>query len=150
MLGRDYETQTCSIARALEIVGERWSLLVLRSILLGHQRFDDIQRDLDITRSVLTARLRRLEEAGVIDRTAYQTRPERFEYLLTAKGMELWPVLNHLRLWGDAHYPAPGGPPIVIEHVGCGGEPDAHLLCNRCSAPLGPDNTRVRPTPDQT
>src|ERR1700710_307896 len=121
MLGRDYETQTCSIARALEVVGERWSLLVLRSILLGHGRFDDIQRDLDITRSVLAARLRRLEGAGVSERRAYQARPERFEYLLTEKGLELWPVLNHLRRWGDAHYAPAEGPPVVVEHIGCGG-----------------------------
>lgn len=147
VLGRDYETQTCSIARALEVVGERWSLLVLRSILLGHRRFDDIQRDLDITRSVLTARLRRLEHEGVIERRAYQTRPERFEYLLTEKGLELWPVLNHLRRWGDAHYATSDGPPVVIEHLGCGGEPDEHLLCDRCREPLGPGNTGVRPGP---
>ncbi|HEY3613116.1 MAG TPA: helix-turn-helix domain-containing protein, partial [Gaiellales bacterium] len=119
--------------------------LVLRSILLGHHRFDDIRRDLDVTRSVLSARLRRLEDAGVIERRAYQARPERFEYLLTGKGLELWPVLNHLRRWGDAHYAPPGGPPVVIEHAGCGGEPDGHLLCDRCREPLGPGNTSARP-----
>jgi DNA-binding HxlR family transcriptional regulator len=131
VLGRDYDTQACSIARSLEVVGERWSLLVVRSIMLGHHRFDDILRDLGVTRSVLTARLRRLEEEGVIERRPYQSRPTRYDYLLTEKGLELWPALNALRRWGDRHY-APDGPPALIEHRGCGGEPDDHGLCDRC------------------
>jgi DNA-binding HxlR family transcriptional regulator len=147
VLGRDYDTQTCSIARSLEVVGERWTVLVLRSILLGHTRFDDIQADLGITRSVLTARLRRLEEEGVIERRAYQTRPERFDHLLTEKGLELWPVIDGLRRWGDRHYPEPAGPPWIIEHVGCGGEPDDHGLCDRCGTPLNPHLVRAHPGP---
>lgn len=147
MLGRDYDDQNCSIARSLEIVGERWTLLVLRSILLGHTRFDDIQRDLGVTRSVLTARLRRLEEEGVIERRAYQARPERFDHLLTEKGLELWPILDDLRRWGDRHYPAPGGPPLIVEHRDCGGGVDGHLMCDRCGAPLGPGDVTARPGP---
>lgn len=147
MLGRDYDSQVCSISRSLEVIGERWTVLVIRSILFGHTRFDDLQADLDVTRSVLAARLRRLEEEGVVERVAYQTRPERFDYLLTAKGLELWPVLDGLRAWGDKHYPEPGGPPWLIEHRDCGGQPDVHQLCDRCGAPLAADDVTARPGP---
>jgi DNA-binding HxlR family transcriptional regulator len=147
VLGRDYDGQTCSIARSLEVVGERWTVLVIRSILLGHTRFDDLLGQLGITRSVLTARLRRLEEEGVIERRAYQTRPERFDYLLTEKGLELWSVVDGLRQWGDRHYSAPAGPPWIIEHVGCGGSPDDHQLCDRCGARLDATTVVARPGP---
>jgi DNA-binding HxlR family transcriptional regulator len=136
MLKRDYETQTCSIARALEIVGERWSLLILRSVLLGAHRFDDLLADLGITRSVLTARLQRLVREGVLERVPYQQRPTRYEYRATDKGRELWPVIAHLMRWGDAFCPEPAGAPTVIVHNGCGGQPDDHLLCDRCGEPL--------------
>jgi DNA-binding HxlR family transcriptional regulator len=147
MLKRDYETQTCSIARALEIVGERWSLLILRSVLLGSHRFDDLLADLGITRSVLTARLQRLVREGVLERVPYQQRPTRYEYRATAKGHELWPVIAHLLRWGDAYYPEPTGAPSLIVHNGCGGQPDDHLLCDRCGEPLTSLSVTFRPGP---
>jgi DNA-binding HxlR family transcriptional regulator len=147
VLKRDYETQTCSIARSLEIVGERWSLLILRSVLLGVHRFDDLLKELGITRSVLTTRLQRLVDEGVLERVPYQERPPRHEYRATAKGRELWPVVLHLLRWGDAHYPEPTGAPRIIEHAGCGGRPDDHLLCDRCGDPLTYFNTTARPGP---
>ncbi|MFB6564458.1 MULTISPECIES: winged helix-turn-helix transcriptional regulator [unclassified Streptomyces] len=145
MLARDYETQVCSIARALEVIGERWSLLIVRSVLQGHRRFDALQGELGITRSVLTDRLRRLEAEGVLERHPYQTRPERFDYVLTEKGLALWPALNHLMQWGDRYYPEADGPPVTIEHTGCGGGPDTHQLCDRCGARLDPTNITSRP-----
>jgi DNA-binding HxlR family transcriptional regulator len=147
MLKRDYETQTCSIARALEIVGERWSLLILRSVLLGAHRFDDLLADLGITRSVLTARLQRLVGEGVLERVPYQQRPTRYEYRATAKGRELWPVIAHLLRWGDAYYPEPAGAPTVIVHNDCGGHPDDHLLCDRCGEPLTSLTVTFHPGP---
>jgi DNA-binding HxlR family transcriptional regulator len=147
VLKRDYDTQVCSIARSLEIVGERWSLLILRSVFLGVHRFDDLLEALGITRSVLTARLARLVEEGVLERVPYQQRPVRYEYRATAKGRELWPVLAHLLRWGDAHYAGDDGPPRILEHRGCGGHPDAHLLCDRCGAPLAYEDVRARPGP---
>ncbi len=143
MLKRDYETQVCSVARSLEVVGERWSLLILRSVLLGVNRFDDLLGDLGITRSVLTARLARLVDEGVLERVPYQDRPPRFEYRATEKGRALWPVLAHLMRWGDRYYPEPGGPPRIIEHTDCGGRPDEHLMCDRCAAPLTPATITV-------
>src|SRR5215217_991962 len=138
MLRRDYDEQVCSIARALEVVGERWSLLILRDVLLA---------SVGITRSVLTERLNRLVAEGVLERRRYQTRPDRFEYHATAKARELWPVLGHLMLWGDRHYAEPEGPPRIIEHVGCDGAPDEHLICKRCGTPLAGQDVAVKPGP---
>src|SRR3954471_9841647 len=121
MLGRRYDDQVCSIARSLEIVGERWTLLVLREAFLGTRRFDDFQRSLGIARNVLTERLARLVDEGVLEGRRYQERPERYEYRLTEKGIELWPVMVHLLQWGDHHYPDEAGPPRVLTHRGCGG-----------------------------
>jgi DNA-binding HxlR family transcriptional regulator len=147
MLKREYETQVCSIARSLEVVGERWSLLIVRSVLLGVHRFDALLGELGITRSVLTARLQRLVDEGVLKRVPYQERPMRYEYRLTAKGRELFPVVVHLLRWGDAHYPEPSGPPRLIEHHDCGGRPDDHLLCDRCGESLTYFNTKASPGP---
>lgn len=147
MLPREYDTQVCSIARSLEVVGERWSLLVVRSVLLGCHRFDDLQGVLGVTRSVLSARLKRLEAEGVLERRPYQERPVRHEYHLTQKGLGLWPVLVHLTRWGDEHYPEPEGPPRILEHRDCGGRPDDHLVCDRCGRPLVAGDVRARRNP---
>ena len=109
MLHRTYEGQDCSIARTLEVVGERWTLLIMRDAFLGVRRFDDIQRDLGIARNVLRDRLARLVEEGLLERRPYQERPPRSEYRLTAKGRDLWPVLHALLRYGDRWY-APDGP----------------------------------------
>src|ERR1700736_954405 len=99
MLPADYESQNCSIARALELVGERWTILILRDAFLGTRRFDEFQRSLGIARNVLQSRLERLVEAGILRRDPYQERPRRFEYRLTAKGVDLWPVIVAMLKW---------------------------------------------------
>src|SRR6267378_4346684 len=101
MLNRDYEGQNCSIARALEVVGERWTLLIIRDVLLGLHRFDELQESLGIARNVLTDRLNRLVDEGVLERVLYSERPERYEYQLTKKGLDLNIALTALRQWGD-------------------------------------------------
>jgi len=103
MLNRDYEGQNCSIARALEIVGERWTLLILRDVFLGLHRFDQLQESLGIARNVLTDRLNRLVDEGVLERVLYSERPERYEYQLTKKGLDLNVALTALRQWGDEY-----------------------------------------------
>jgi DNA-binding HxlR family transcriptional regulator len=103
MLRRDYDGQVCSIARALEVVGERWTLLIVRDAFLGLRRFDEFQASLGIARNVLTDRLNRLVDAGILERVRYSERPERYEYHLTPKGRELNIVIAGLRQWGDAH-----------------------------------------------
>jgi DNA-binding HxlR family transcriptional regulator len=146
MLGRTYDNQVCSIARSLELVGERWSLLIIRDAFLGVKRFDDFQRSLGIARNILQNRLQRLVEDGVMERRAYQERPVRYEYVLTEKGRDLWPVIVHLLRWGD-RYLAPDGPPRVLEHRGCGGEVDETLHCTRCGERLDPGKVRARRGP---
>jgi DNA-binding HxlR family transcriptional regulator len=103
MLKRDYDGQNCSIARALEIVGERWTLLIVRDAFLGRRRFDEFQASLGIARNVLTDRLGRLVDAGILERVRYSERPARYEYHLTPKGRELNIALAGLRQWGDKH-----------------------------------------------
>src|ERR1039458_8415602 len=103
MLHNRYDTQVCSIAGALEVVGERWSLLIVRDVLLGVRRFDELQADLGVARNVLQTRLTRLVDEGVLRRHLYQERPKRYEYLLTDKGLDLWPTIVALLQWGDKH-----------------------------------------------
>src|SRR5262249_23317422 len=101
MLNRDYEGQNCSIARALEVVGERWTLLIIRDVLLGLHRFDEFQESLGIARNVLTDRLNLLVDEGVLERVLYNERPERYEYHLTEKGLDVNLARHALRRWGD-------------------------------------------------
>jgi len=146
VLPRTYDGQNCSIARALELVGERWTLLILRDAFLGIRRFDDFQRDLGIARNVLRDRLERLVEEGVLERRPYQERPLRHEYRLTEKGVDLWPVLVSLVHFGDRWY-APGGPPRLIVHAGCGGAVDDRRTCTTCGAPVDARSAQSVPGP---
>ena len=147
MLGKTYEGQVCSASRALEVIGERWTMLIVRDVFLGVRRFDDFQRSLGIARNVLQGRLQRLVEHGILERVRYQERPERFEYRLTEKGLDLWPILVSLLAWGDRHA-APDGPPVVLEHRGCGGRINDRRTCEKCGALLGPrDAKATQPAP---
>ena len=146
MLGRTYDGQNCSVAKSLELVGERWTMLVVREVFLGHRRFDEIAARLGVARNVLTARLARLVEEGVLERVRYQERPQRFEYRLTEKGLDLWPVLITMMQFGDRYY-APDGPPLVMTHKGCGGAVDAHRLCARCGDRLTARDVIAQPGP---
>ncbi len=132
VLQRDYPEQVCSIARSLEVIGERWTLLIIRDAVLGMERFEDFQADLGIATNVLTNRLKLLCDEGVLRRVPDPERPGRPKYVLTEKGAELAPVLIVLMKWGDRHYPAPGGPPRLTLHVGCGGNIGADFRCDRC------------------
>jgi DNA-binding HxlR family transcriptional regulator len=135
MLNKDYAGQNCSIAGTLEVIGERWTLLILRDAFHRVRRFEDFQKRLGIARNVLSNRLQTLVDAGIMERRLYQEHPARYEYRLTEKGIDLWPVLMALVHWGDK-YLAENGPPVVIEHKNCGGAVDDHLMCERCGAAL--------------
>jgi DNA-binding HxlR family transcriptional regulator len=139
VLPRTYDNQVCSIARALEAIGDRWTMLVIRDAFLGVRRFEDFQRDLGVARNVLTDRLGRLVEEGILERERYQERPQRYEYRLTDKGRDLFPVLVTLLKWGDRHAPDAGGPPTLLLHRDCGGEIDERLSCDRCGEPVDAD-----------
>jgi DNA-binding HxlR family transcriptional regulator len=138
VLQRDYPDQVCSIARSLEIVGERWTLLILRDALLGLTRFEEFQESLGIASNVLTNRLKLLCDEGVLDRVPDRDRPGRPKYVLTEKGNELGPALIVLMKWGDRHYPTPGGPPRLTLHAGCGGSIGPDLRCDRCGEQVRP------------
>ncbi len=150
MLKNDYEGQNCSIARSLELVGERWTILVLRDVFLGRRRFDQMQSSLGVARNVLAARLERLVDEGILEKVPYQERPLRHEYRLTSKGLDLWPVIVELLRWGDRHAAPAAGPPIVLRHKGCGGELGEHRICARCGELLevGDVRTEVGPGAD--
>ena len=130
-----FEDVRCSVAQALEVVGEWWTLLIVRDLFLGVRRFDGIQRRLGIARNVLTDRLDHLVARGVVERRPYQANPVRHEYVLTDKGKALWPVIEALRAWGD-EWEAPAGPPVEVVHRGCGHTTHAVPTCSHCGEPL--------------
>jgi DNA-binding HxlR family transcriptional regulator len=147
MLGRTYDTQNCSAARALELVGERWSLLIIRDALFaGCSRFGDFQRSLGVAPNILTARLDSFVAAGLMERRRYSEHPEHYEYLLTGKGRDLAPVIVALTAWGDRHA-APNGPPIIYEHTACGSEIHQQICCAACGQMHDPAEVHVRPGP---
>jgi DNA-binding HxlR family transcriptional regulator len=147
MLGRTYDDQVCSIARALEVLGERWTLLLVRDALNGLTRFEEFQQSLGVARNVLTDRLKRLVDAGVLERIRYQERPERYRYELTAMGRELGVPILSLMHWGDRHLAGPQGPPRLSRHRGCGGDLHAQLVCDRCHAPVPPPEVELSYAP---
>jgi len=132
VLGHDYPNQVCSLAKSLEVIGERWSLLIIRDVMTGNRRFSGIQANLGIARNVLSARLQRLLDEDILERRAYQESPPRYEYFLTEKGLDLWPALIALVHWGDKYSSGPEGPPRLIVHKGCGGEISDRGICGRC------------------
>ncbi len=135
----------CSVARTLEVVGEWWTMLIIREAFFGVRRFDDIQARLGIARNVLATRLQSLIDHGVLDRRPYQQRPERFEYRLTDKGMELYPVLVAMLRWGDRWAMGEDGPPVVLVHKACGKPATPTLTCSECGEELRPHDVRPRP-----
>ena len=145
MLQRDYPDQVCSIARSLEIVGERWTLLILRDAVLGLSHFEEFQEKLGIASNVLTNRLKLLCDEQVLERVPDPERPGRPKYVLTDKGREVAPVLIVLMKWGDRYYPTPGGPPRLTLHAGCGGNIGSDLHCDRCGKQAGPGGIELIP-----
>ena len=132
MLGKTYESEVCSIARALEVVGERWSVLIVRNALFaGSTRFSDFQRSLGIAPNILKTRLDGFVDAGIMRRRQYSEQPELHEYLLTEKGHDLAPALIALTEWGD-RWAAPDGPPILYRHSSCGSEVSHQVVCATC------------------
>jgi DNA-binding HxlR family transcriptional regulator len=126
-----FSNERCSVARTLQVVGERWTLLVLREAFYGMRRFEDFQRGTGAPRNVLTARLRTLVDNGILERVPYQEpgSRRRHEYRLTARGRDLFPALVAIMQWGDAHLAGPEGPPVVLRHRDCGAPLSAVLTC---------------------
>ncbi|OKH68149.1 HxlR family transcriptional regulator [Mycobacterium sp. SWH-M3] len=127
----------CSIARAADVVGQRWTPLILRDLFAGMARFEDIRRDLGIASNVLAARLDELERHGIVQRHQYQSTPPRHEYLLTEKGRDLYPVIATLLAWGDKWLAGAEGPPALLVHTECGCVTTAKTVCAECGGELG-------------
>lgn len=142
-LGTDYLGQDCSLARALEIVGERWTLLIVRDAMFGVRRFSDFARRLGISKAVLTQRLSALVEAGVMERVAHGAREE---YVLTEAGQALWPAMHALIQWGDSQTSS-HGPRRLFRHVPCGTDLDAAGRCPTCDLVPPPGDLETLPGP---
>jgi DNA-binding HxlR family transcriptional regulator len=146
MLGKTYDNQVCSIARALDVVGERWSLLIVRDALFaGVTRFNDFQHNLGVATNILKSRLDAFVTVGIMERRHYSARPEQYEYLLTEKGRDLAPTLIAMTAWGD-RWASPDGRPVVYEHNVCGGPISQEVMCVNCGS-VDASGVTVRPGP---
>jgi DNA-binding HxlR family transcriptional regulator len=143
---KSFEEMNCSIAQTLEVVGEWWSMLIVRDALLGVSRFDDFQSRLGISRNILASRLEYLVERGVLERRPYQERPERYDYYLTEKGRDLWHVLTAMRQWGN-RWESPGGAPVVVRHDACGHLVEVVPICDHCGERLDSSSLTLQPGP---
>jgi DNA-binding HxlR family transcriptional regulator len=141
MVSPSAQPRPCSIARTLELVGEKWALLAVREVFLGNRRFDEMVRKTGAPRDTLAARLRALVGAGILERRQYSEHPARFEYHLTQAGRDLNPVLLMLMRWGDKYLAGSDGPPLILEHE-CGHQLTAQVVCVACGEPVKPGTTK--------
>jgi DNA-binding HxlR family transcriptional regulator len=139
--------ETCSLARAISVIGDRWTLLILRDCFLRVRRFEDFQERLGITRPILASRLKKLVDEFVLTKVAYQQRPTRYEYRLTPKGLDLYPVLMSIVHWGDVHMAGKKGRPLLHTHDSCGKDFDPIMVCSECGESLIARQVHVHPGP---
>ena len=147
MRWKDLSEEPCSVARTIAVIGDRWTLLILRDCFLRVRRFDVFEQRLGITRHVLADRLKKLVAHGVLKRVPYQQHPTRYEYRLTQAGLDMYPVLTCLRHWGDRHAAGRNGPPLLFRHRDCGQIFDPVLTCSGCGEPIDPHAVDVLPGP---
>ena len=147
MKWNDLEHEHCSVARTVSVIGDRWTLLVVRDCFLGIRRFDEFQERLDISRPMLADRLAKLVDSGVLKKVAYQESPPRYEYKLTQKGLDLHPVLMAIVHWGDVHMAGKAGRPLLHRHVECGHLFDPVTVCSECNAALKAKDVSVERGP---
>ncbi len=139
----DLARQTCSIARAVSLVGDEWTFMILREMFLGNRRFDEFLRHTGASAALLSQRLKKLEAEGVIRREAYSERPVRHEYKLTAMGRELWPAVITLKQWGDK-WLGDGPAPVEIVHKTCGHVTEPQMTCSHCGEPMAAHGAEPR------
>lgn len=134
----------CSLARSLSVLGDRWTLMILRDAFLRVRRFEDFEQSLKIARRVLSERLALLVDEGILAKVPYQERPTRYEYRLTEKGLDLYPVIISMVHWGDKYYAGKDGPPMIHTHVACGHDFKSVITCSECGDPVPARDVRVR------
>ncbi|MDP9102443.1 MAG: helix-turn-helix transcriptional regulator [Pseudomonadota bacterium] len=139
--------EPCSVARTVAVIGDRWTLMILRDCFLGVRRFEDFQTRLGISRTITTERLKALVDEGVLRKEAYQDRPVRFEYRLTQKGLDLYPVIMAVVAFGDRHYAGEAGPPLLHRHKACGCDFQPVLTCSECAEPVAAREVETRAGP---
>ncbi len=139
--------EACSLARTLSIIGDRWTLLILRDCFLRVRRFEAFQARLGIGRPILADRLAKLVTAGILDKVPYQARPVRYEYRLTAKGLDLHPIILSLVHFGDERLAGEAGRPVLHRHLRCGQLFDPVMVCSACGEPLAPRDVEALPGP---
>jgi DNA-binding HxlR family transcriptional regulator len=143
---KSFSEMDCSVAQCLEVVGEWWSMLIIRDTFMGVTRFEDFQRRLGISRNILRDRLTSLVDAGVLVRVPYSEHPPRDDYKLTQKGRDLWPIITAMRQWGD-QYAAPNGPPVEVIHRSCGQASHLEMSCAWCGERVTYRNVHAVPGP---
>ena len=141
----ELEREKCSVARTVSVIGDRWTLLVLRDCFLGVRRFEAFQERLGISRPMLADRLRKLVDAGVLSKKQYEQAPARYEYRLTRKGLDLHPVIMAIVHWGDVHMAGRRGRPLLHRHARCGQLFDPVTVCSECGEPLEAREVSVEP-----
>lgn len=145
MKWEDLAQEPCSVARSVAVIGDRWTLMILRDCFLGIRRFEAFQERLGISRTIISDRLKLLTEEGVLRRAPYQDHPTRFEYRLTDKGLALHPVIMAIVHWGDRHYAGEAGPPLLHRHKGCGCDFHPVQTCSECGEPVQARDVETRP-----
>ena len=145
MKWEDLAQEPCSVARSVAVIGDRWTLMILRDCFLGVRRFEAFQERLGISRTIIADRLKHLTEEGVLRRVAYQEHPVRHEYRLTDKGLDLHPVVMAIVHWGDRHYAGEAGPPLLHRHKTCGCDFHPVQTCSECGEPVDARAVETRP-----
>ena len=145
MKWEDLAQEPCSVARSVAVIGDRWTLMILRACFLGVRRFEAFQERLGISRTIIADRLKHLTEEGVLRRVAYQEHPVRHEYRLTDKGLDLHPVVMAIVHWGDRHYAGEAGPPLLHRHKTCGCDFHPVQTCSECGEPVDARAVETRP-----
>ncbi len=147
MRWKELSEERCSVARTIAVIGDRWTLLILRDCFLQVRRFDTFEAQLGITRHVLADRLKKLVAHGVLKKVPYQLNPARYEYRLTQAGLDMYPLLTCLRHWGDRYASGRSGPPLLFRHRDCGHVFDPVVTCSGCGMPVDPRAVEVLPGP---
>ena len=138
---------TCTIARSVDAIGDPWTIMIVKELFLGQKRFDDFQMYTGMSPHLLSVRMKKLEKHGIVQRLAYQQHPARYEYRLTQKGIDLWPILVALKDWSARWGKWPEGEPLTIRHKACSHVTSLKVVCSHCDLPMNARDVRQEMSP---